>query len=384
MDKLRFFILRIIQCILIIYFGLIGYVKLKNPFWSRQPIFHFYNLYYWIKPNQIIEEDLIKIDKFYDDDIYFEEFEKISTEKKDMFIDFIKNNYLTDEKEKYTPTKESITDIFTGHNEKSFISLKIYNNKILSSIISNPLYFKYGDKKLKAHYADFLCVDKIHRNKMYAAKQAYTHYYHGRKNTNNDIVLFKRENKSNFIVPFTVYNNYIFKIDNWKSCFTFEQPNITVVFVNKSNMNKFFSIYEKSKKKFKYFISFNLGNIFNMIFNHHMVITCLMVNEIFVSYYVFKNPYTTYYDVKSLEFCSSYKDDNIDDNSFVLGYMISQSLVSKDLDTKIVLIENLANNDIIINKLMTKYAYFAKTINSLYLYNFACYPKYSNEIMCII
>ena len=109
-----------------------------------------------------------------------------------------------------------------------------------------------------------------------------------------------------------------------------------------------------------------------------------MVNDVFVSYYVFKNPYTTYNGVKSLEFCSSYKDKNIDDDLFVLGYMISQSLVSKDLETKIVLIENLANNDIIINKLMTKYIYFAKTINSLYLYNFACYPKYSNEIMCII
>ncbi len=90
MDKLRFFILRIIQCILIIYFALIGYVKLKKPFWSRQPIFHFYNLYYWIKPNQIIEKDLIKIDKFYDDDIYFEEFEKISTEKKRHVYRFYK------------------------------------------------------------------------------------------------------------------------------------------------------------------------------------------------------------------------------------------------------------------------------------------------------
>ena len=248
MDKLRLFLLRIIQIILVIYFSLLGYVKLKQPFWSRQPVFHFYNLFYWVRPNRVIQPEVEKIEKFYDEEIYFEDFENISTERKDMFIQFIKNNYLTDEREKYEPTEKSITDIFVGHNGRSFISLKIYNNQILSSVISNPIYFKLDDIKIKAHYADFLCVDKIHRNKMYAGIQAYTHYYHGRKKTGNDVVLFKRENKSNFIVPFSVYNNYIFKIDNWKACYTFDQPNITVVFVSKSNMNKFFSIYEKSKK----------------------------------------------------------------------------------------------------------------------------------------
>ena len=47
------------------------------------------------------------------------------------------------------------------------------------------------------------------------------------------------------------------------------------------------------------------------VINELNIAYCIAVNEIFVSYYVFKNPYTTYYDVKSLEFCSSYKDDNV-------------------------------------------------------------------------
>ena len=60
------------------------------------------------------------------------------------------------------------------------------------------------------------------------------------------------------------------------------------------------------------------------------------------------------------------------------------SLISKDLQSSIIFIENLADNDLIINLLLKKYHYFAKTVNSLYLYNYACYPKYSNEIMLII
>lgn len=384
MDKTRKIISKIVLTIIIFYLCLVGYIKLTFPFWSRQPAFHFYNLYYWVKPNQVIEKEIPENARFFDETIKFDEFKNLSDPMKDLFVEFIKNNYMPYEREKYTPTRESITDIFEKHHKKSFISLKIYDNKILSSVVSTPLDFTINNKKILAYYADFLCVDKQHRGKMYAGIQGYTHYYYGRKNTDNNVVLFKRENKSNFIVPFSVYNNYIFKIDNWELCYSFDQPSMSVVFVGKSNLNMFNSIFQESKKKFNVFITHNLANIFHMVEKNHYIICCLMVNHVFVSYYVFKNPYTTYDGVKSLECCSSYKNDSINNNLFTLGYMISMSLVSKDLQTEIVLIENLADNDIIINMLLKKYHYFAKTVNSLYLYNYACYPKYSNEIMLII
>ena len=384
MDKARLIILRIVMTIIIFYLCFVGYIKLSFPFWSRQPVFHFYNLYYWVKPNQIIEKELPDNGRFFDETIIFDEFKNLSESKKDLFIEFIKNNYMPNECEKYLPTRESIIDIFDKHNNKSFISLKLYNNEILSSVVSTPLNFKIDTKNILAYYADFLCVDKQHRNKMYAGIQAYTHYYYGRKKTNNDVVLFKRENQSNFIVPFSVYNNYIFKIDNWELCYTFDQPNISIVFVGKSNLNMFNTIFQESKNKFNVFISHDLGNIFHMIDKNHLIICCLMINQVFVSYYVFKNPHTTYYGVKSLECCCSYKSESLENNLFTLGYMISMSLVSKDIQSKIILIEDLADNNIIINLLLKKYQYFAKTVNSLYLYNYACYPKYSNEIMIII
>ena len=42
------------------------YFKFKYKFWSRQPVFHTYNLWYWINPPGIIEQIIPKIDKFYD------------------------------------------------------------------------------------------------------------------------------------------------------------------------------------------------------------------------------------------------------------------------------------------------------------------------------
>ena len=147
MDKTRLIIFRIVMTIIIFYLCLVGYIKLSFPFWSRQPTFHFYNLYYWIKPNQIIEEDIPDNGRFFDETIEFDEFKNLSETKKDLFIEFIKNNYMPDENEKYEPTKESILDNFEKHHNKSFISLKIYNQKILSSVVSTPLNFKINDKK---------------------------------------------------------------------------------------------------------------------------------------------------------------------------------------------------------------------------------------------
>ena len=45
--------------------------KLKFPFWSKQPVFHYHNLKYWVFPPGIINHDKPKKNKFYDNKIYF-------------------------------------------------------------------------------------------------------------------------------------------------------------------------------------------------------------------------------------------------------------------------------------------------------------------------
>ena len=383
-DHARIKIMHTIITIIIIYFLITGYFKLKYPFWSRQPVFHYHNLYYWIKPPGIINEDLPEKNKFYDETIQFYNYDIISTEKKELFANFIRNNYMPNNYEKYGASNESIFDNFESHNDKSFISIKIYNNNILSCMTTKPLECYIDGNKMIINYVDYLCVDEKHRKKMYAANQIFTHYYHTRNNCNNIVSFFKRENKKTMIVPLTSYNNYIFKINNWKMCYNFDQPNINIIFVNKSNMNKFYQLFFECKKKFKCFITLNLGHIFYLIEKEHIRITVLMINEKFKCFYVFRNPYTTYDGVNSLEFCSSYKCEDIDNNIFTLGFFISMSIISKDLRSEILLVENLSNNNIILKLLLDRYSYIAKPVNSLYFYNFAYNPKESKDIFCII
>ena len=109
-----------------------------------------------------------------------------------------------------------------------------------------------------------------------------------------------------------------------------------------------------------------------------------MMNETFVGYYVFINPYTTYNGAKSVDMCASYMCEDVSESVFTLGCLISLSLITKDWGTEIVFIENLSNNDIILKLLLEKYIYLEKLKNSLYFYNYAIHPKDANNTLCII
>ena len=74
--------------VIIILTILIAYFKLKYPFWSKQPVFHFHNLYYWMFPPGIIQNEMPEKNKYYDETIFFFEFFKVPTQKK-HYVNFL-------------------------------------------------------------------------------------------------------------------------------------------------------------------------------------------------------------------------------------------------------------------------------------------------------
>ena len=102
---LIYIILTIIVLLVIGYL----YYKVKFQFWSRQPVFHFHNIWYWYDPPGIIQKDKPQMDKFYNSYIEFDSYDNYSTEKKALFVEFVKDNFLPREHEKYIPTNESIS-----------------------------------------------------------------------------------------------------------------------------------------------------------------------------------------------------------------------------------------------------------------------------------
>ena len=76
--------------IILILVTLYLYYKAKHQFWSRQPVFHIHNIWYWYDPPGIIQKEKPEMNKFYKADIEFDSFNNISTKKKSTINRFHK------------------------------------------------------------------------------------------------------------------------------------------------------------------------------------------------------------------------------------------------------------------------------------------------------
>ena len=280
-----YLILFIILLLLVTYL----YYKYKYQFWSRQPVFHYHNAWYWLFPPGIIQKEKPQLDKYYDIKIKFKEINNLSTEKKTLLTSFIKANYLSNKNEKYEPTSNAIIDYFKFHNDKSYVSLNYHNKGLKGIMTTRPLDCIIDDKELKLYYVDYLCVHKQHRKKGVAPKTIYTHYVNHRNRHDNTIFLFKREGEVTLIVPLTVYKTYIYDISRWDKKVEFDQPQIKPIILSQQTIHLFLEFINKIKLSFDCYISPNLSNIIELCKQQHLFIIGIMINKQIVSLYVFRD-----------------------------------------------------------------------------------------------
>jgi len=107
----------------IIYIILYAYIKLRYRFWSLQPVFHIYNLYYLFYEGVILSE-LPPKNKYYNP-LFKTDHVNITPE----FIDFITANFLNTKSIKYEPTKTDIESYYK--NSKDSLLTSYYYNNIL-------------------------------------------------------------------------------------------------------------------------------------------------------------------------------------------------------------------------------------------------------------
>ena len=73
-DNIRLIIRSIFYLFISLIIILYIWIKLYFQFWSRQPVFHYHNLWHWLFPPGIIQQNKPKLDKYYDIKIPFKEF----------------------------------------------------------------------------------------------------------------------------------------------------------------------------------------------------------------------------------------------------------------------------------------------------------------------
>jgi len=375
---LLYYILSIIFIIIL----LIGYFKLKYPFWSKQPVFHFHNLYYWMIPPGIIQHDKPEKNNYYDETIFFFDYFQLPTQKKTLCEFFIRNNYMPHKQENYKPSKNGVIDYFKSHNDKSYFSFIEKNNKIIATMTTRPLHCKIDNNIVQLYYVDFLCVHQKHRKKGIAPKIIYTHYVKHREKHKNCIFLFKREGAKNAMVPLTNYYNYYFDIEKWSRNILFDEPEINSVLIGSENFDLFLDVFKRvDKYKFKCIIFPSVSHILYLIKKKLIFISVTMIYKEPFDFFIFRNSYTYYNKKRSVELVASFNETR--EPIFCLSFLSTLDKIRNEINCKRLFIENISNNNIIIKNILKRYSYQEKITTSYYFYNFALRPFKSTDVLII-
>ena len=410
------------------------YIKVKHKFWSIQPVFHYYNIYYWIRKVGIINEEEPIYNKYlniinintYDVNI-------LSNTDTQLIINFIKNNYLNTKYIKYLPEKSNIFSYLSNNNHKSYISIYkkpklLINNENISDVVeyseyiglitSKVLYIKFNDNNnnnnnnnnnicnkdyyedsnkgyndyfndnnnhnniLPVYYVDNLCVNKNNRNQGIAPQLIQTHYYHIRKNNKQiKCCLFKKEGNLTPIVPLLAYDTYVFDTDSIINNEILNSINYLnsriykIIKITSQTFHLLTSFIQLNKLEFDCIIMPDYSNLLNLINTNNIFIYVLISFNVIKAIYCYRNSCVNYDTYKSIELFSSIKSDIITDDDFYNGYIKSLYEIKSMIKNKYILIENLSKNNIIINKFKKKlFIIIKKNPTGFFLYNYVKTP----------
>lgn len=409
-----------IFCIIIIYLVLCAYIKIKFHFWSVQPVFHIYDIMYWIKPPKRISYDLPKINKY----VNLVDIKTFNTETLDettttRICNFINSYYLRRDNIKYLPTKSNIMSYLNNSNYPSYISI-YKKSKILFD--KSPLDFKsaindqhFTEKKaltpvktypvddyisvitarilhitmkgintLPLYYVDNLCVHPEHRKRGIAPEMIGTLYYNiSRLQRNVNTYLFKREGELNSIIPLTTFTTYGYDISMYASHLlpVFPTSAISLMEITSKNI-RLFTYFMKEYNKFDCIILPEISNIINLLKTENYYIFGIFQKDTLYAVYILKKQ-SVWFDNKMKQQDKTQTIDCIASLSicnqelFVIGFkQVLQQMQKRDKTITKIIIENTSHNNILINQSNTRSIIEYPT--AFFLCNYGCY-SYPSE-----
>lgn len=381
------------------------FVRLKYKFWALQPVFHFYDVYYWFINVGVIRKELPEKNKYVSfKKIKTFEYEKIDELTKKQIVTLIRLNYFRNNENKYEPKEENIVPYFVGHNTKTFWSYfvepellidnktgkTIEENNIIGVITCRPLHVKINssrkDSEFDIYYVDYLCVNKLWRKKNIAPQLIQTHEYNQSHNNRKICVsLFKREEELTGIIPLTVYKTYCFNMKNWGPP---EQlnPKITILTGDKQNMYYLYNFINEVKNNWDIIIYPEISNIMELVSTNNLFVKMLVIDGNIEAVYVFRKTCTYIEKDKEIISCiaSIYDKDVLTREEFIKGFKLSLWSIIKDHNNfRYLTMEDISDNTCIINNICIRTHPIVISPMAYFFYNFAYSPFKSEKCLII-
>jgi hypothetical protein len=401
---IAFYILLTIVAVVLIFSI---FIKVKYPFWSSQPVFHVYNLSYYIRPVGIIQHDIPDKNKYYRPDVVVK---KIDTDNMSYLetsvTSFIQTHYLQTSMSSFVPNKSNIIPYFKGHSTPCHLSTWTIQNPILHNnsgkvtakdeikgcMTTRPLHVDIftvsGNKSVPSfdiNYVDYLCVSSYHRKKGVAPIVIYTHQYTIQREPQRiPVSLFKREDEITGIVPLCFYKTITFDMSKWTMLAEVPANRGVVIRCDSSNYTIVHNFIQERKNAFQICILPSIGNMISLMESENLYVYMLLnETQILQSVYFFRNCCMKHENGENnLSLVASIRVDDLPDDIFAYSCKLSITKIVKEYgeecNYKYFSVENISSNDAIVEDLNTKNAHISSSPTAYFFYNFAC-PTYPSN-----
>lgn len=389
------------------------YLRATYGFWFYQPVFHLYDLRYYLFPCGIVEHDLPEKNKFTN-------LERITTvpfhdivhsHRIDQFTNFVRTHYLRNNNNRFLPTKSEIIPYFTNHKHPCFVSFyqkpyilevnqgkkHIDTHKSYGVMTSRPLQIsigsgKFAGQKMYAYYVDYLCVHKDARKQGIAPEIIQTHYYNQRRA--NPLVyanLFKREGDLTGIVPVCVYSSIVFHIPSLlRSSHNtggdrHEDGTLKNVRCIGKNLHFLADFLKASANLFDIQICSDLGNFTELLQTNNYVVEyvvdCSANNDIVCAFFFKKMRVFLDTNQEAISCIASIKKTGIDDTVF--GRLFLRCLYAINTKCSHIIVEALSHNTILVEECKNVCPVVVESPTAYFFHNFVCHTFSPDRVLIL-
>jgi hypothetical protein len=376
-----------------VYIILSGTIRIRMHFWQTQPVFHIYNLGYWLNPPGTINKEPPPVNKFVNlsnnkllkvpIDTSTEmpnETKKEKTEITDI-CKFIKDNYVIHDSTSYKPSEKDILAYLQCANQPAFFNVYeetklpfMTETKILGVTSARLLNVMLKKKKqflsFPVYYIDNLCVNPDYRKKGIAPEMIQTFYYNiSRANPKVNAYLFKREGQLNAIVPLVCYDTYAFDMSRFHTDILLTAA-MTIIDIGAQQLNLFIAFVKEQTLNFGCVILPDVSNVLHLIKLGQIKIYGILFNGELHAVYIFRM-LNLYYGVQKAAECITILSNCQSTDILTAGFAMSWANIKCD----ILIIEDTAHSKSVITALdknSTVVRNF-KSPTAFFLYNYAAY-----------
>ena len=348
------------------------YIRAKYRFWCIQPVFHFYDLQYWLAKPHIIRNRLPDKNKYVNlSQISVLEYSNTTDIQRTDFALLVRLNYLRDGNNSFLPSKSNIVPYFEGHFAPCFLSFykqprilteaktgkMIHSDKTVGVMSSRPLHVILDGATFDVYYVDYLCVEKHSRGKAVAPQLIQTHEYVQRNtNKNISICLFKREEQLTSIIPITIYQTHCFNARKWSAEDIVFSEHTTVIVGDSQNIHYMYQLIHILAKKWRLIALPDATNLIGLVATGNMFVQLVIIGREIEAAYIFKKS-CLFIDAGAeiLVLTASVQGKYIQLNEFVDGFIVAAcAIMTANPAFKYVIVEDVGDNVLIVKQLKLK------------------------------